>query len=228
MMNWSSSDFPSLSPPTPPGLDSQVMSPNADPDAYQEAGAVYTVKASAPAPPSPAPAGGQADDIRFPWEIDEAGAAAAAKSRLTLRQLDTGRAEDYDSWRHAAGAEVVAHTADPGRAVGFMAAIDQPALYPADALHAAVQKDGCLRTLDAQLYGAILGCLAGPMRAAVEGRIRAQGRPYSGCLALRLLDEWFHNNARKRRAVATRELIMLAPRGRGAAGMEGEGGVAEA
>ena len=137
-----------------------------------------------------------------------------------LQPLDAGRAEDYDSWRRWAAAEVVANAADPGRAVGYMSAIDQPLLYPSEGLLNAVQQDEALRALDAQLYGAILTCLQGPMRGAVEGRIRAQGQAYAGCLALRLLDAWFHNSVQKRRAGATRELITLNPRGKGAAAME--------
>ena len=214
-MNWSSSDFPPLVPQTPPGLDSQVMSPTAIGagfSGWEES--VFTAGAATPSASRDAA-------TRFPWEA--AGGAAAAgghKNRIMLRPLDTGRAEDYDSWRHSAAAEVVANAADPGRAVGYMSAIDQPLLYPSEGLLNAVQQDEALRALDAQLYGAILTCLQGPMRGAVEGRIRAQGQAYAGCLALRLLDAWFHNSVSKRRAGATRELITLNPRGKGAAAME--------
>ena len=61
----------------------------------------------------------------FPWEREETDPRAGdvAKQRITLRALDTGRAEDYDSWRHALRAEVVASAPDTGRAMGYIAAI---------------------------------------------------------------------------------------------------------
>ena len=75
------------------------------------------------------PSAGEGAATRFPWEAGGGAAAGGGhKNRLMLRPLDTGRAEDYDSWRHSAAAEVVANAADPGRAVGYMSAIDQPLL----------------------------------------------------------------------------------------------------
>ena len=161
---------------------------------------------------------------RAPWELGSTmtvgNSLEAAKNRLSFRTLDTGRAEDYDSWRHAVKAEIVASAADPGRAVEYLAAIEQPQAYPDDALYSAVQSDGGLRALDARVYGAVLEALQGKMRGAVEARIRAQGHPYAGGLALRRLDAFFQAGAQRRKAVATRDLLVLTPRGHGAVAME--------
>ena len=68
MMNWSSTDFPALSPPTPPGLDSQVMSPNNaehEDDQGWLAGSAFMAEPTQPA-----------------------AAAEAPRARLVLRDLD--------------------------------------------------------------------------------------------------------------------------------------------
>ena len=118
MMNRSSlSEFPPLTPPTPPGLDSQVMSPSADPgrnrnpEARCDTGR-YMAFPAVEAHPKRA---------TLLWESEEplgAGATDAAKQKIVFRPLDTGRAEDYDSWRHALRAEVVAAAPGTGRAMG--------------------------------------------------------------------------------------------------------------
>ena len=144
----------------------------------------------------------------------------AAKSRLSFRNLDTGRAENYDSWRHAVKAEIVASSADPGRAIEYLAAIEHPQAYPDDLLYKAVQSHSGMRALDARVYGAVLESLQGTMKGVVEARIRAQGHPYAGGLALRRLDAFFQASAQRRKAVATRELLVLTPRGQGAIAME--------
>ena len=98
----------------------------------------------------------------LPWESEEplgAGATDAAKQKIVFRPLDTGRAEDYDSWRHALRAEVVAAAPDTGRAMGYIAAIDQRAMYPDADMYDAVQKNKELRALDARVYGALLDCV---------------------------------------------------------------------
>ena len=207
-------------PPAPPGLDSQVMSPNADPgrDRDQEVrrdAEPYMAFPAVEAPPTQA---------ALPWESEDplgTGAADAAKQKIVFRPLDTGRAEDYDSWRHALRAEVVAAAPDTGRAMGYIAAIDQRAIYPDAHMYEAVQMNKELRALDARVYGALLECIRGNGKQSLEARIRAQGRPYAGCLALRILDDWFQRNAQKRAALATRALINLAPTARGAAAMDG-------
>ena len=161
---------------------------------------------------------GQPEARGLPW--DNAAEADACpdkvKNRVSFRSLYTGHAQDYDSWRHAAKAEVVASAADTGRAIAYLTAIEQPHIYTDEELHSAVQNDRGLRALDARVYGAILEALHGSMKGVVEARIRAQGHPYAGGLALRRLDAFFQAGAKQKKAVATRELLVLAPRGRGA------------
>ena len=225
-------DFSSLTefPPL-----SQVMSPSEttgnDEKEWAEAmAAAYMAGAQAASSAAPqnkrrhADATDQPEARRAPWELGNTMTGGhsleAAKNRLSFRTLDTGRAEDYDSWRHAVKAEIVASASDPGRAVEYLAAIEQTQAYPDDTLYAAVQGDGGLRALDARVYGAVLEALQGRMRGTVEARIRAQGHPYAGGLALRRLDTFFQAGAQRRKAVATRELLVLAPRGHGAVAME--------
>ena len=82
----------------------------------------------------------QPEERRFPWESGNTADAGkeAVKNRLSFRSLDTGRAQDYDSWRHAAKAEIVASASEPGRAIGFLTAIEQPHIYSDDELYRAV------------------------------------------------------------------------------------------
>ena len=198
----------------------QVMSPSGAAENKGEWGeamaAAYMAGAGA------ASSAAQPEERRFPWESGNTADAGkeAVKNRLSFRSLDTGRAQDYDSWRHAAKAEIVASASEPGRAIGYLTAIEQPHIYSDDELYRAVQNDDGLRALDARVYGAILEALQGGMRAIVEARIRAQGHPYAGGLALRRLDAFFQAGAQRRKAVATRELLVLAPRGQGAVSME--------
>ena len=101
----------------------------------------------------------------MPW--DNAAEADACldtvKNRASFRSLDTGRAQDYDSWRHAAKAEVVASAPDTGRAIAYLTAIEQPHIHTDEELHSAVQNDRGLRALDARVYGAMLEALHGSM-----------------------------------------------------------------
>ena len=152
-------DFSSLTefPPL-----SQVMSPSEttgnDEREWAEAmAAAYMAgaqEASSAAPQSKrrhADATDQPGARRAPWELGStmtgSNSLEAAKNRLSLRPLDTGRAEDYDSWRHAVKEEIVASAADPGRAVEYLAAIEQPKAHPDDAHYSAAQGDGGLRAL---------------------------------------------------------------------------------
>ena len=211
-MDFSSlTDFPPLT---------QVMSPSdtAESKAEWEGAMAAAYMAGAGAASSAA----QPEERKFPWESGNPADAykETVKNRLSFRSLDTGRAQDYDSWRHAAKAEIVASASEPGRAIGYLTAIEQPHIYSDDELYRAVQNDDGLRALDARVYGAVLEALHGCMRAIVEARIRTQGRPYAGGLALRRLDAFFQAGAQRRKAVATRELLVLAPRGQGAVAME--------
>ena len=56
-----------------------------------------------------------------PGSLDSAG--AAHKVKVTLRALDTGRPEEYDSWRCAAKASLVGAGPPPARVMGYLAAV---------------------------------------------------------------------------------------------------------
>ena len=198
-MNWSSSEFPLLTPPTPPGLDSQVMSPSnaeSESDRGWLAGSAFMAEPTQPE------------------------TADAPKARMVLRALDTDRPEEYEAWRHSVKAEVAGVGPDPARTMAYIAALDQPDLYPAAELTKVIDERSDLKALDLRLYAAILACLKGTMQRAAGARLRAQVPFGAGGLALRKLDAWFNHGAKRRRAAAVRQLIALKPSGHSAAAME--------
>ena len=200
-MNWPSSDFPPLSPPTPPGLnpepDTQVMSPS---EAYKDedqgwlAGSAY-VAAEAPEPDMP-------------------------KARLVLRTLSTDRPEEYDGWRNTAMAEIAGSGVEPGRVMGYINSLEQLDTYPAPELMKTVADHPGLKLLDMRVCAAVLARLSGSMQQAAEDRIRAQVPFGAGGLAIWKLDAWFNHGAQRQRAAATRKLLAQNPTGQSAGAME--------
>ena len=57
-------------------------------------------------------------------------AAVTHKVKVTLRPLDTGRPEEYDSWRYAAKAALVGAGSPPARVMGYLAAVEDRSAYP--------------------------------------------------------------------------------------------------
>ena len=143
-------------------------------------------------------------------------AARPGKVKIALRPLDTGRPEEYDGWRYAAKAEIVGAGLDTEMLVEYVEAIESTAKFTSEHLQKVIVANPELRTLDAKLFSAVLGCMGGARRAAVEERLRAQVPFAAGALALRCLDDLFGKGKESRAHAATRELLNLQPTSRSA------------
>ena len=169
--------------------------------------------------------GADADGGAQPSEVADAGAAhmpgpessGRFKIRMTLRPLDTGKPEEYESWRFALKAEMVGAGPPAAKMVKFMSVIDDPARYPADRLQAEIAADTEIAAVDAKLFSLILSSLSGSRRTAAEERIRGQVPFAAGALALRCLDAMFQQSESRRRFAATQELMGMQPAGRSVA-----------
>ena len=158
-------------------------------------------------------------------EVADAGTAHAAgpgpsgrvKVKMALRQLDTGKPEEYESWRYVLKAELVGAGPPAAKMIKFMRVVDDAARYPAERLQAEIAADPEIAAVDAKLFSSILSCLGGNRRSAAEERIRGQVPFAAGALALRCLDVMFQQNESRRRFAATQELMGMQPAGRTAA-----------
>ena len=97
--------------------------------------------------------------------------------------------------------------------MGNLAAVEDRTSYPGALLQALIKAEADLGALDARLFSAILGCISGARRGALEERLRAQAPFAAGALALRCLDDWFREGAERRARAATKELTALQPHG---------------
>ena len=145
--------------------------------------------------------------------------APAAKIKMGWRPLDTGKPEEYQGWRYAAKAEIIGSGLAVHVAMAYIAAIENPE-FTAEALQDAIAREPKATALDARLFSAVLSCLGGTRRGALEGRIRATVPFAAGALALRCLDDWFQQGAARRQHAATRELLNLTPSGHTPAALE--------
>ena len=117
------------------------------------------------------------------------GAETPHKVKVVLRPLDTGRPEEYDGWRYAAKASLVGAGPPPARVMGYLEAVEDRSSYPDDHLRALIRAEADMSTLDARLFSAILGCIGGTRRGALEERLRAQVPFAAGALAICCLDD---------------------------------------
>ena len=219
-MDFSSiTEFPPLTARSPPGLDSQVMSPNetsAPPYGVWDS-PIYAMTAGEPqhagrttdkrARESGDRAG--VDEQPSPAPLEQMAGGRHCKVKLALRPLDTSKPEEYDAWRYAAKAELVGAGPDAEQVIGYIAAIEDVERVPDATLRVHIGQIPEKRALDTKLFSAVLSCLTGARRAAVEDRIRAQVPFAAGALALRCLDAYFHKSAESRMHAATRELMNL-------------------
>ena len=157
-----------------------------------------------------------AAEAAVPAQPAEAAAPGRIRVKLALRKLDTGKPEEYDSWRYALRAGVVRAGPPTAKMIQFLDAVDNPTGYPAGALQAAIAIDEEISAVDAMLFSLILDSLDGSRRVMTEERIRGQVPFAAGALALRCLDVIFQKNSGQRRFVATQELMDLQPAGRAA------------
>ena len=217
-------------------LFSQVMSPNdyaADYEAWGQSawalgavqdeggrsdkrarGALYNEDGPASSADVPGPASAAAaPGVALPTK-------SHAKVKIGLRPLDTGRPEEYEAWRYSVSAELVGSGPHTDLVLRYIQAISDRVGFGDAKLSAEIARDPEMRTLDAKLFAAILSCLAGQRRNAVEERIRATVPFAAGALALRCLDGWFQQGAERRRHEATRELMNLQPAGQTPAALE--------
>ena len=80
-------------------------------------------------------------------------ATAAHKVKVVLRPIDTGRPEEYDSWRCAAKASLVGAGPQPARVMGYLAAVEDRTAYPDAQLQALVQAEADVCTLASAALG---------------------------------------------------------------------------
>ena len=166
---------------------------------------------------------GGATPQHAPWPpgvADKQASATAAKIKMRLRPLDTGRPELYDGWRYAAKAEIVSAGPDASKVLEYLRAIESSDVLSDEGLEEGIRKDAELRILDAKLFSALLSCLGGARQSAVEERLRGQVPFAAGGLALRCLDTVFRKGQESRAHAATRELLNLQPAGRGVAELD--------
>ena len=142
------------------------------------------------------------------------------KVKLSLRPLDTGRPDEYEGWRYAVKAELVSAGPAAAAMLEYPAAIDDCAGFTDEWLQQKISHHEEVAAVDVRLFSAILSCLGGGRRAAVEQKIRATVPFAAGALALRCLDAWFHQGAARRRHDATRELLNLQPAGTSAQALD--------
>ena len=143
-----------------------------------------------------------------------AGAATAGKVKIAARPLDTSKPEEYEGWRYALKAELMAAGPAVYKMTTYINAIEDPVAYPASRLQREIDADPDMSAVDTKLFAAILSCLGGTRRATIEERIRAQVTFGSGAQALRCLDSGFRKGGEHRALAATRELLGMQPTGK--------------
>ena len=142
------------------------------------------------------------------------GASTAEKVKIAMRPLDASKPEDYEGWRYALKAELMAAGPAAYKMTTYLNAIEDPNAYPASRLQREIDADPDMSAVDTKLFAAILSCLCGSRRPTVEERIRAQVTFGSGAQTLRCLDSGFRKGGEHRALAATRELLGMQPSGK--------------